>query len=88
MPELFIGGAWRSALDGRTREIRCPADGSLVAVVDEADAKDTVKAIAAATTPRMRWTRSAAGVGPPLRVASQTGPISATPITLRSSSAL
>ncbi|MCC9708889.1 aldehyde dehydrogenase family protein [Streptomyces sp. MNU76] len=48
MPELFIGGAWRSALDGRTREIRCPADGSLVAVVDEAGAKDTVEAIAAA----------------------------------------
>ncbi|GHE36656.1 aldehyde dehydrogenase family protein [Streptomyces capitiformicae] len=48
MPELFIGGAWRSALDERSREIRCPADGSLVAVVDEAGGKDTVKAIAAA----------------------------------------
>ncbi|MEI5521863.1 aldehyde dehydrogenase family protein [Streptomyces brasiliscabiei] len=48
MPELFIGGAWRSALDGRTREIRCPADGSLVAVVDEAGGKDTVEAITAA----------------------------------------
>ncbi|WP_330292445.1 aldehyde dehydrogenase family protein [Streptomyces sp. NBC_00576] len=48
MPELFIGGAWRSALDERTREIRCPADGSLVGVVDEAAAKDTVEAIAAA----------------------------------------
>jgi betaine-aldehyde dehydrogenase len=48
MPELFIGGAWRSALDERTREIRCPADGSPVGVVDEASAKDTVEAIAAA----------------------------------------
>ncbi|GAA3895108.1 aldehyde dehydrogenase family protein [Streptomyces gulbargensis] len=48
MPELFIGGAWRSALDGRTREIRCPADGSLVAVVDEAGGKDTAEAVAAA----------------------------------------
>jgi betaine-aldehyde dehydrogenase len=48
MPELFIGGAWRGALDGRTREIRCPADGSLVAVVDEAGREDTVEAIAAA----------------------------------------
>ncbi|MFE5484232.1 aldehyde dehydrogenase family protein [Streptomyces sp. NPDC056527] len=48
MPELFIGGAWRSALDERTREIRCPADGSLVAVVDEAGGKDTVEAITAA----------------------------------------
>ncbi|MGW0822795.1 aldehyde dehydrogenase family protein [Streptomyces sp. NPDC002845] len=48
MPDLFIGGAWTAALDGRTREIRCPADGSLVAVVDEAGGKDTVAAIAAA----------------------------------------
>ncbi|WP_455431296.1 aldehyde dehydrogenase family protein [Streptomyces acidicola] len=36
------------ALDERTREIRCPADGLLVAVVDEAGGKDTVAAIAAA----------------------------------------
>ncbi|MDW4904365.1 aldehyde dehydrogenase family protein [Streptomyces sp. ADMS] len=48
MPELFIGGAWKSALDERTREIRCPADGSLVGVVDEAGPKDTAEAIAAA----------------------------------------
>ncbi|WP_055524233.1 aldehyde dehydrogenase family protein [Streptomyces graminilatus] len=48
MPELFIGGTWRSALDGRTREIRCPADGSLVGVVDEGGGKDTVEAVGAA----------------------------------------
>ncbi|MFJ4788174.1 aldehyde dehydrogenase family protein [Streptomyces sp. NPDC088794] len=48
MPDLFIDGSWRSAVDQRTREIRCPADGSLVAVVDEAGGKDTVEAIAAA----------------------------------------
>ncbi|MET9011172.1 aldehyde dehydrogenase family protein [Streptomyces olivaceoviridis] len=48
MPDLFIGGAWRGALDERTREIRCPADGSLVGVVDEAGGKDTVEAVAAA----------------------------------------
>ncbi|MET9323355.1 aldehyde dehydrogenase family protein [Streptomyces sp. NPDC003038] len=48
MPDLFIGGAWTTARDGRTREIRCPADGSLVAEVDEAGGKDTVDAIAAA----------------------------------------
>ncbi|MGW0704839.1 aldehyde dehydrogenase family protein [Streptomyces sp. NPDC002643] len=48
MPELFIGGAWRSARGGGTREIRCPADGSLVAIVDEADGGDTEEAIAAA----------------------------------------
>ncbi|MFJ5262668.1 aldehyde dehydrogenase family protein [Streptomyces sp. NPDC088387] len=48
MPDLFIDGEWRSAAAGSTREIRCPADGSLVAVVDEADGTDTVDAITAA----------------------------------------
>ncbi|MDQ1043805.1 aldehyde dehydrogenase family protein [Streptomyces sp. V4I2] len=48
MPDLFIGGTWAAPRDERTREIRCPADGSLVAVVDEAGGKDTVEAIAAA----------------------------------------
>ena len=48
MPDLCIDGEWRSSVDGRTREIRCPADGSLVGVVDEAGGKDTVAAIAAA----------------------------------------
>ncbi|MFI6372917.1 aldehyde dehydrogenase family protein [Streptomyces sp. NPDC050546] len=48
MPDLFIDGEWRGALDERTREIRCPADGSLVGIVDEAGGKDTVEAIAAA----------------------------------------
>jgi betaine-aldehyde dehydrogenase len=48
MAELFIGGEWVSALAGGTREIRCPADGSLVATVDEADSTDTEAAIEAA----------------------------------------
>ncbi|MET7453688.1 aldehyde dehydrogenase family protein [Streptomyces sp. NPDC005574] len=48
MPDLFIDGEWRGAVDERTREIRCPADGSLVGVVDEAAGKDTVEAVAAA----------------------------------------
>ncbi|WP_327232855.1 aldehyde dehydrogenase family protein [Streptomyces sp. NBC_01317] len=48
MPELFIGGRWTAALDGRTREIRCPADGSLVATVDEGGPEDAAAAIAAA----------------------------------------
>ncbi|MDQ8705002.1 aldehyde dehydrogenase family protein [Streptomyces sp. LHD-70] len=48
MPELFIDGTWTSPRDERTREIRCPADGALVAVVDEAGGKDTLEAIAAA----------------------------------------
>ncbi|WP_405604386.1 aldehyde dehydrogenase family protein [Streptomyces sp. NBC_01410] len=48
MPELFIGGKWTAAADGRVREIRCPADGTLVATVDEAGPKDAAAAIAAA----------------------------------------
>ncbi|MBQ1090798.1 aldehyde dehydrogenase family protein [Streptomyces sp. B93] len=48
MPDLFIGGDWTAPRAKRTREIRCPADGTLVAVVDEADGEDTADAIAAA----------------------------------------
>ncbi|WP_190816914.1 aldehyde dehydrogenase family protein [Saccharopolyspora pogona] len=47
-PSLFIDGEWASAADGRTREIRCPADGTLVATVDEAGTADAERAIAAA----------------------------------------
>jgi len=46
--DLYIAGAWRDAAHGGTREIRCPADGTLVATVAEAAAADTVAAIAAA----------------------------------------
>jgi len=46
--ELYLDGQWRSARAGRRREIRCPADGSLVAEIDEAGAEDTEAAIAAA----------------------------------------
>jgi betaine-aldehyde dehydrogenase len=48
VPELYIGGRWVSAHEGERREIRCPADGSLVAEVDEAGPEDTRAAIAAA----------------------------------------
>lgn len=49
MPKtLYIDGEWVSASAGETREIHCPADGELVAVVDEATQDDTVKAIEAA----------------------------------------
>ena len=50
MPDLYIDGKWSSAAEGGTREIRCPADGALVRIVDEATAVDTVRAIAAART--------------------------------------
>jgi betaine-aldehyde dehydrogenase len=48
VPELYIGGRWESAREGERREIRCPADGSLVAEVDEAGPEDTRAAIGAA----------------------------------------
>jgi betaine-aldehyde dehydrogenase len=48
VPDLFIGGRWTAAAAGEKREIRCPADGRLVAEVDEASADDTRAAIAAA----------------------------------------
>ncbi|MFC4003210.1 aldehyde dehydrogenase family protein [Prauserella oleivorans] len=47
-PTLFIDGEWVSAVSGGTREIRCPADGTLVSTVDEADRSDAERAVAAA----------------------------------------
>ncbi|MFI6869400.1 aldehyde dehydrogenase family protein [Nocardia sp. NPDC050406] len=47
---LYIDGRWRAAASGETREIRCPADNSVVGVVAEAGAADTEAAIAAART--------------------------------------
>ncbi|GAA0389226.1 aldehyde dehydrogenase family protein [Microbispora corallina] len=48
MKDLYIGGRWREASGGGTREIRCPADGTLAATVSEATRADTESAIAAA----------------------------------------
>ncbi len=47
-PDLCIGGQWRHASDGGTREIVNPADGSVAAVVDEATPDDARDAVAAA----------------------------------------
>ncbi len=48
MPEIHHDGRWVAARAGGRREIRCPADGSLVAEIDEAGPEDTDLAIAAA----------------------------------------
>jgi betaine-aldehyde dehydrogenase len=50
VPDLFIDGKWEAARSGERREIRCPADGTLVAEVDEGGEADTEAAIAAAHT--------------------------------------
>jgi betaine-aldehyde dehydrogenase len=48
MADFFIGGQWVASRAGKKREIRCPADGSLVGVVAEGTREDTEAAIAAA----------------------------------------
>ncbi len=48
MSELFIDGIWCNAVDGATREIHCPADGSLVATVAEGGPGDAEAAVRAA----------------------------------------
>lgn len=47
-PILYINGEWCHAREGGTRDIINPADGSVVAVVDEASADDALAAVAAA----------------------------------------
>src|SRR5690606_16077109 len=48
MASLSIGGEWRDARSGATREIRCPADQRHVATVAEAGPDDVADAVAAA----------------------------------------
>lgn len=48
MPQNFINGVWVAAQRGGRREIRCPANGELVAEIDESTSEDTEAAIAAA----------------------------------------
>ncbi|MFE0516245.1 aldehyde dehydrogenase family protein [Streptomyces sp. NPDC058964] len=48
MADLYVDGEWRAPVAGGHREIRCPADGTLVARVSEATRADTDAAIAAA----------------------------------------
>jgi betaine-aldehyde dehydrogenase len=48
VPDLYIDGSWVSARAGGRRTITCPADGTVVAEVDEAGPDDTAAAIEAA----------------------------------------
>ena len=45
---IYIAGKWRPALDGATREIRSPADGTLVAIVSDGKIEDALDAISSA----------------------------------------
>lgn len=46
--QLFIGGRWLPAGSGATAEVRCPADGKLIAEVSVAGAEDIDAAVRAA----------------------------------------
>jgi len=48
VPTLYIAGRWVAAASGEQREVRCPADGTLVRHVDEATTGDVHAAIGAA----------------------------------------
>jgi betaine-aldehyde dehydrogenase len=48
VPTLSIGGEWRDAHSGDTRDIHCPADGRQVATVAEGGPDDVADAVAAA----------------------------------------
>jgi len=48
VPDIHVAGQWRVAHDHGRRRIHCPADGTLVAEVDEGTAADTEAAIGAA----------------------------------------
>ncbi|PVG80629.1 betaine-aldehyde dehydrogenase, partial [Nocardioides gansuensis] len=63
MPELFIGGRWCGSVGGGRREVRCPADNTLVGVVDEGTEVDTGAAIAAAREAFDRGSWSGLSVG-------------------------
>ncbi len=47
---IYIDGKWRPAIDGATREIRSPADGTLVATVSDGKIADALAAISSART--------------------------------------
>jgi betaine-aldehyde dehydrogenase len=48
LADLYLAGSWVDAVCGDRREIRCPADGRLVATVSEGRRNDAERAVAAA----------------------------------------
>lgn len=61
VPSLYIDGSWTAAAAGGQRDVVNPFDSSVVAKVDEADATDVGRAVAAARRAYDRgdWARSA-----------------------------
>jgi len=58
--QLFIDGAFVDAESGKTVEVRNPHDGTVIAKVAEADARDVDRAVAAAKRAFPVWSRLAA----------------------------
>ncbi|CAI2796214.1 Succinate-semialdehyde dehydrogenase (EC [Pseudomonas [fluorescens] SBW25] len=52
---MLIDGAWVQADSGKTLEVRNPANGQLLALVPDAGAAETERAIAAAERAQRRW---------------------------------
>ncbi|MFO7250351.1 MAG: NAD-dependent succinate-semialdehyde dehydrogenase [Actinomycetes bacterium] len=57
--ELFIGGAWRPARDGRTFEVTDPATGEALCAVADAAPEDGLAALDAAVRAQESWARHA-----------------------------
>ncbi|MCL2735243.1 MAG: NAD-dependent succinate-semialdehyde dehydrogenase [Propionibacteriaceae bacterium] len=53
--DLFIGGAWRPAMNGATFPVTDPATGARIADVADADASDAVAALDAACDAQRGW---------------------------------
>jgi succinate-semialdehyde dehydrogenase/glutarate-semialdehyde dehydrogenase len=57
---MFIAGRWMESNSGNTFEVRNPATGDLIALVPNADAHDTSRAIDAAAKAFPHWSRTSA----------------------------
>ena len=57
--ELFIGGAWRPARDGRTFDVADPATGEVLCAVADASPEDGLAALDAAAGAQESWARHA-----------------------------
>ncbi|WP_216894350.1 NAD-dependent succinate-semialdehyde dehydrogenase [Nocardia alni] len=52
---VYVDGAWRAGSDGRTFEVRNPADDSVLATLADASAPDASDALAAAAAAQSSW---------------------------------
>jgi betaine-aldehyde dehydrogenase len=52
---LFYGGGWHPAQSGRSLDVECPSTGESLGRVDEADASDVDRAVAAARAGFVGW---------------------------------